>query len=125
MANKSILRRYNYLWVTLAFFLISIIGHWIFAWESYVSQQEEYGQSVEIAGYVNETLRDTFENWQSEFLQLMWQVGGLAILLHVGSPQSKEDDERKEAKLDLILEKLDSKGSKKEIAALDRKFMRS
>lgn len=27
-------------------------------------------------------MRDTFENWQSEFLQLLWQVAGLAILLH-------------------------------------------
>ena len=41
--------------------------------------------------------RDTLENWQSEFLQLMWQVGGLAFLLYVGSPQSKEGDERVEA----------------------------
>jgi hypothetical protein len=29
------------------------------------------------------------ENWQSEFLQLLWQGGWPAILLHVGSPQSK------------------------------------
>jgi Domain of unknown function (DUF6766) len=33
-------------------------------------------------------LRDTLENWQSEFLQLLWQVTGLAILLHVGSPHA-------------------------------------
>jgi hypothetical protein len=30
-------------------------------------------------------------------------VAGLAILLHVGSPQSKEGDDRMEAKLDAIL----------------------
>ena len=46
--------------------------------------------SVEVSGYVIEMLRDTFENWQSEFLQLLWQVVGLTILLYVGSPQSKE-----------------------------------
>lgn len=27
--------------------------------------------------------------WQSEFLQLLWQIGGLAFLLYGGSPQSK------------------------------------
>jgi hypothetical protein len=48
-------------------------------------------------------MRDTLENWQSEFLQLLWQVGGLALLLHVGSPQSKEGDDRMEAKIDAIL----------------------
>nr|WP_206022424.1 DUF6766 family protein [Pseudoflavitalea sp. G-6-1-2] len=35
-------------------------------------------------------MRDTMENWQSEFLQLIWQVAGLAFLLFLGSPQSKE-----------------------------------
>lgn len=38
--------------------------------------------------------RDTLENWQSEFLQLVWQVAGLTYLLYVGSPQSKEEDDR-------------------------------
>jgi len=47
------------------------------------------------------------ENWQSEFLQLIWQVAGLSILWYVGSPQSKEGDERKEEKMDIIIEMLD------------------
>jgi hypothetical protein len=33
----------------------------------------------------------------------MGQVGWLALLLYVGSQQSREGDERKEAKLDAIL----------------------
>jgi hypothetical protein len=49
---------------------------------------------------------------------LVKQVGGLAFLLYVGSPQSREGDERKEAKLDAILEAVDKNG-KKTIAALD------
>jgi hypothetical protein len=69
-------------------------------------------------------MRDTLENWQSEFLQLIWQVAGLAILLYVGSPQSREGDERKEAKLDAILEAVDKDGKKK-LAALDRQFHRT
>lgn len=48
-------------------------------------------------------MRDTLENWQSEFLQLIWQVGGLAILLCIGSPQSKEGDDRREEKLDMLI----------------------
>ena len=67
---------------------------------------------------------DTLENGQSEFLQLNWQVAGLAILLYVGSPQSREGDERKEAKLDAILEAVDKEGKKK-VSALDRKFHRT
>lgn len=67
-------------------------------------------------------LRDTLENWQSEFLQLLWQVGGLALFLYVGSPQSKESDERMEAKLDVLIRKLDPKGAEEEIRALDAAY---
>lgn len=45
----------------------------------------------------------TFENWQSEFLQLIWQAAGLALFLFWGSSQSKESDERLEAKVDALL----------------------
>jgi len=34
-------------------------------------------------------------------------VAGLAILIYAGSPQSKDGDERKEEKLNYIIEKLD------------------
>jgi hypothetical protein len=72
--------------------------------------------------YLVEVSRDTFENWQSEFLQLMWQVAGLAFLYYVGSSQSKEGDERKEEKLDAILRALDKKKGDKLIAELDKKY---
>jgi hypothetical protein len=37
----------------------------------------------------------------------MWQVAGVSILLYVGSPQSKENEEGLEKKLDRILQKID------------------
>lgn len=37
----------------------------------------------------------------------MWQVGGLSFLLYVGSPQSKESEQRLEKKLDTILQKIE------------------
>lgn len=46
-------------------------------------------------------------------------AAGLAILLCVGSPQSREGDEPKEAKIDAILKAVD-KGGTKTIASLDR-----
>jgi hypothetical protein len=118
----SIWKRYGYAWVTAAFFLLSLAGHWIFGWFAYVEEQREHNQPVEVSGYVVETARDTLENWQSEFLQLLWQVGGLAVLLYVGSPQSKEEDDRLEEKLDAILRKLDPEGAEGIIAELDRKY---
>jgi hypothetical protein len=120
----SIFKRYGFLWVTLGFFLFSLAGHWLFAWFAYVDEQAAHGQPIELAGYAIETLRDTFENWQSEFLQLMWQVAGLAFLLHIGSPQSKEGDDRKEEKIDSLLTALHPEGESV-IARLDRKYPRT
>jgi len=40
-------------------------------------------------------------------------VAGLSFLLYVSSPQSKEGDERKEEKLDYIIERLDPENYKK------------
>ena len=67
----------GFLWVTLALFVISLTAHWIFAWFSYLEEQKEHNQPVAISNYFNMTFRDTMENWQSEFLQLIWQVAGL------------------------------------------------
>ena len=117
----KILKDYGYAWVTLAFFIISLAGHWFFGWFAYIDEQRGMGAAITTAGYLNEMLRDTFENWQSEFLQLIWQVGGLAVLLHVGSPQSKEGDDRMEAKLDMILLKVDPEADD-HIRKIDEKY---
>jgi hypothetical protein len=116
--NRSIFWRKGYMWVTLLFFLISISLHWIFGWQVFKDQQQEHGQAVVVSEYISEMLRDTMENWQSEFLQLIWQVAGLALLWYVGSPQSKEGDIRKEEKLDYIIGKLDPENA----AALLKKW---
>ena len=82
-------------------------------------------QPAMLSDYLIIAMRDTLENWQSEFLQLLWQVGGLAILLHIGSPQSKERSDRMEEKVDAILRKLDPEQGGQIIAELDRKFERT
>jgi hypothetical protein len=67
-------------------------------------------------------LRDTFENWQSEFLQLIWQVAGLTFLWYVGSPQSKEEEERNDEILKWIVKKLDPEEAEKFIREIDEKY---
>ena len=57
-------------------------------------------------------------------LQLLWQVGGLAALLYVGSPQSKENSDRMEAKLDAILRSLDPEKGEQLIKELDDRHSR-
>jgi hypothetical protein len=97
------IKKYAYAWLTLGFFLGSLVLHWLFGWYSFVDEAREHGQAPEVGAYLAEMGRDTFENWQSEFLQLLWQVVGLAYFLYVGSPSSKENDDRVELKIDALL----------------------
>lgn len=97
------MKRYAYGWITAIFFLVSIVGHWVFGWYAYLDEAKSHHETPELAAYLVEMGRDTFENWQSEFLQLLWQVLGLAYFLYVGSPASKENDDRLEAKVDELL----------------------
>jgi hypothetical protein len=66
--------------------VFSLAGHWLFGWFAYVNEQLAHSQPVEINGWLVLMMRDTLENWQSEFLQLLWQVGGLAFFLYLVSP---------------------------------------
>jgi hypothetical protein len=125
MARKttfSIWKRKGYFWITLSLFLMSIALHWVFGWGAFKNEQLAHGQPIVFSEYATEMLRDTFENWQSEFLQLIWQVAGLAFLWYAGSPQSKEGDDRKEEKLDYIIQKLDPDNYQKLIKALEEKY---
>jgi hypothetical protein len=124
MPVKSIWSRYGFAWVTLAFFIIALAGQWLFGWYAYVDEQQAHQQPIEVSAYAVQLLRDTLENWQSEFLQLIWQVAGSAFLFHVGSPQSKEGNERLGAKLDEVLRKVDPKHAPETIHKLDQQFER-
>lgn len=120
--TKSVFWKFSYLWITLGLFLFSLLGHWIFAWFAYIDEQKSKNQPIEISSYFVQTSRDTLENWQSEFLQLMWQVGGLAFFLYLGSPQSKEGDSRREEKLDAILKSLKPEDAQKIIDEIEKKY---
>lgn len=55
-------------------------------------------------------------------LQLCWQVAGLAVLWYVGSPQSKEGDERKEEMLKQILREVAPDKADRVIKDLEARF---
>ena len=117
-------KKYAYAWITLGFFTVSILLHWIFGWFAFVEEQSSHGQAAELSPYLIEMGRDTFENWQSEFLQLLWQVVGLAYFLYVGSPSSKENDDRVEAKIDALLELVGKKQGLELIKQIDDSHLR-
>jgi hypothetical protein len=123
--RKTILWKKSYLWLTMLFFMVSLALHWVFGWKAFKEEEIENGHVPQVQTYLTEMTRDTMENWQSEFLQLMWQVCGLAMFLYVGSPSSKEGDERKEAKIDHILKVVDPENYEKIQRQLKEKYPES
>ena len=119
------MKKYGYAWITLGFFLISFGLHWWFGWNAFVDEAATHGQSADVNEYLTQMGRDTFENWQSEFLQLLWQVVGLAYFLYIGSPSSKENDDRLEAKVDELLRMhAGDEQAQKIIDKIDEEFLR-
>lgn len=124
-SRHGIWGKYAYAWLTLSFFLVSFGLHWFFGWRAYVDESLSHGEAPRIAAYLDEMLRDTFENWQSEFLQLLWQVAGLAYFLYVGSPSSKENDDRVEAKIDALIKLQAGARGEDILRDIDHRFLRS
>ncbi|HSU03409.1 MAG TPA: DUF6766 family protein [Nocardioides sp.] len=97
-------RAYSFALVTGLFFLLSWVGQFVAQLVQVRNEAQQHGETFAWSDFWPEFLASTFENWQSEFLQLVWQAVGLAVLLYWGSSQSKESDERVEAKLDRLLQ---------------------
>lgn len=124
MQKPGFIRKYAYAWITIGFFLVSLGLHWLFGWYAYQDEAMQHGQAPDSSEYLVEMMRDTMENWQSEFLQLLWQVVGLAYFLYVGSPSSKENDDRLEAKIDALIRITGGKDGDALIDEIDDHYLR-
>jgi hypothetical protein len=93
-----------------AMFIVSFVLHTIFAWLQYVADQEDQGSQPVLTGvhgfftYFGEW---TFQNWQSEFLEVLVLIVLTTYLVHKGSPESKDGDEEMRRAIDRIERKLD------------------
>jgi len=103
-AGKPRFRKaYGFALVTGALFLLAWSGQFVAQLITVSNEAAQHGQSFSWSDFIPQFLASTFENWQSEFLQLVWQAVGLALLLFWGSSQSRESDARMEAKIDRLL----------------------
>jgi hypothetical protein len=93
------------LWAFLALFLASWAGQLVAEWHTYVSEQRDHDAEALFwsADFWWMFWQSTLENWQSEWLQLAAQVSLPAYLVYKGAAQSKDSDERLEAKIDWLI----------------------
>jgi hypothetical protein len=94
-------------------FCILFFGSWIAQgaaeWQLFTDEQRDHNQPVELGDFTAEFAQSTLENWQSEFLQLFSFVVMSALLIHKGSAESRDSDDRMEEALERIEEKLGTK----------------
>jgi hypothetical protein len=80
-------------------------------WVEFVSQQAAHGEAAQAFGddgYVWSWAQATFENWQSEFLQVFVFIVLTTFLVHRHSHESPDTDYENEAALRRIEAKLDA-----------------
>ena len=96
---------YTLIVLFVAAWLIHLFG----GWQEFVAEQAAHGQPAAVwgeDGYAWTWLARSFENIMSEFLQLAAFVILAAVLIFEGSAESKDSDDRLEAKVDAILNQL-------------------
>jgi hypothetical protein len=102
---KKLWQNYNLTIVLLFLFLLAWLGQTMMGWQEFVAEQQQHGQAAQVFGfdgYVWRWGQATFENWQSEFLQLLTFVVLTSFLIHKGSHESKDTDEAMQAQLTRI-----------------------
>jgi hypothetical protein len=104
--GRSIWREFGLGLGLMILFFGTWIAHGISEWQVYTDDQREHGQPVEAGDFFTAFAQSTLENWQSEFLQLFSFVVLAALFVHKGSAESKDSDEKVEASLRRIEERL-------------------
>jgi hypothetical protein len=117
MTRRTPANRLRWLWknyslgiVVGLMFVASIILHAIFGWWQYAADQAAHGAEATVwgpDGYVIYFGEWTFQNWQSEFLEVFILIVLTSFLVHKGSHESKDSSDRMERKIDRLEEKVD------------------
>jgi hypothetical protein len=104
--GRSVWREFGLGLSLMVLFFVSWAAHGIAEWQTFTDNAREHGQPVEIGDFVAAFSQATLENWQSEFLQLFSFVVLAALYIHKGSAESKDSEEKVEASLRRIEERL-------------------
>jgi hypothetical protein len=115
---RTLFRDYGLAIVLAVLFIGSWIVQTLTGWVEFAAQQQTHGETAQLfgdSGYFWEWMAATFENWQSEFLQLFTMVVLTAFLIHKGSSESKDSDDEMMLELQVIRREIQElkKGSAK------------
>jgi hypothetical protein len=99
-------RRWGAVYLLLLLFAGSWLGQFFTQLSDFRSEQQVHGQPFMWSEYFTAFFASTFENWQSEWLQLVFQAILLLGAKHWIFKVDAEDMERIEEKIDKIQDRL-------------------
>jgi hypothetical protein len=114
---RRLWRDYSLSIVVGTLFLASFVLHAIFGWLQYAADQRQNGSEPTVwgaDGYVFYFGEWTFQNWQSEFLEVLVLITATVYFVHKGSPESRDGDDEMKATLERIEKKLDELEAERE-----------
>ena len=84
--------------IFFVFFLVSLIGQAVTGLKEHNSEMIEGGKQIAMKEYLSSGhfLQATFENWESEFLQMAFFVVLTIFLYQKGSSESKDPDKKED-----------------------------
>jgi hypothetical protein len=103
---RRLFRHYGLSIVLGLLFLAAWIGQLVANYQEFVDEELAHGESPALGDFMAYFWGRTFENWQSEWLQLLTFVVLTAYLYHRGSHESKDSDEAMQASLDRVEQRL-------------------
>jgi hypothetical protein len=106
--RRSWVREYALGLVLGGLFLASWLAQFVFQAQEAVNESNTHGEAFSWSEFWPKFLSSTFENWQSEFLQLLSFVVLTTYFIYKGSHESRDGQDRMEAKIDRILEAVET-----------------
>jgi hypothetical protein len=102
-------------YVLAGMFLFSWIGQFVFELMVVRNEAHDLGQPFSWSQFWPHFGQSTFENWQSEFLQVFTFVVITTFLIFRGSHESRDNDDEVAAQLNRIERRLDELAAKERI----------
>ncbi len=99
-------------WVLAGMFLFSWVGQFVFELMVVRDEAQDAGQSFSWSQFWPHFGQSTFENWQSEFLQVFTFVVITTFLIFRGSHESRDNDDEVSEQLHRIERRLDELAAK-------------
>jgi hypothetical protein len=113
---RAVFREYGLSIVLGVFFIASWLVQSVAGWVEFASEQQQLGAAATLLGsdgYIFPWLQSTFENWQSEFLQLFAFVVLTTFLIHRHSHESRDGQDKMQKNIEAILAKVEALESKR------------